>query len=86
MVIQERSPLALRQSSFLIAALTKTRVTSGCEAAALTSAIWAEVQIEWSTSSRLAATTFTAAMLSRSERDKVWDGIGVSQISASRPI
>ena len=77
-------PLAVSQSAFLIAALTKMRSTSGSSAAALTIPACAGVQCDV-TERPSSLTMSTADMVSRSSLESVRSGIGVSQTSASRP-
>ena len=68
-----------------MAGFTNTRVTLRSEAAALINAACAGVHTFGSTSLRFAATTIVAIMSSRSSRVSSRSGMGVSQISTSRP-
>src|SRR5215469_12704292 len=78
--------LSTRQSSFFIAALTRTRSTSGCSAAVRMKATSPGDQALSSTCFPSAATTLLLKIFSRSYLVKTRSGIGMNQMSTSSPI
>src|SRR5262249_13281001 len=81
-----RALSSTRHNSFLIAAFTNTRSTAGCWAAVLMKATCWGVQVFGLRCFQSSETRLIAEMVSRSSLVNSWSGIGMNQISTSRPI